>query len=79
VQRAAAQSKTGIDHAHGAAEALPFYKAGWSDCIYFSLSLFVSFANLEFLSRFFSLKWNYEGTVPCRELSPDVLSGQGRV
>jgi hypothetical protein len=27
---------------------VPIFQAGWSDCMYFSLSLFVSFAHLEF-------------------------------
>jgi hypothetical protein len=34
VQRATAQSKTGISRANGVAEAPPGFKAGWSDCMY---------------------------------------------
>jgi hypothetical protein len=40
VQRAKAQSKTGIFCDYGVAEAPPGFQAGWSYCIYF-LSLFV--------------------------------------
>jgi hypothetical protein len=57
-QRAAAQSITEIFLGYGVAEAPPGYQTGWSHCIYFSLSLFVSFAHLEFPSK--------EGTVPYR-------------
>jgi hypothetical protein len=40
VQRATAQSKTGIFRDFGVAEAPPGFQAGWSDCMYFfSLSL----------------------------------------
>jgi hypothetical protein len=39
VQRATAQSKTGIFHGYGAAEAPPVFQAGRSNCMYFSLSL----------------------------------------
>jgi hypothetical protein len=42
VQRATAQSKTGIFRDYGVAEAPPGFQAGWSDCIYF-LSLSVHF------------------------------------
>jgi hypothetical protein len=35
-------------HGYGVAEALPVFQAGWSDCMYFSLSLIISFAHLEF-------------------------------
>jgi hypothetical protein len=41
VQRATAQSKTGIFRDFGVAEAPPGFQAGWSDCMYFSLSLFL--------------------------------------
>jgi hypothetical protein len=44
VQRATAQSKTGIFRDCGVAEAPPCFQAGWSDCI-FSLS-FCSFCLL---------------------------------
>jgi hypothetical protein len=37
VQRAKAQSKTGIFRDYGVAEAPPGFQAGWSDCMYFSL------------------------------------------
>jgi hypothetical protein len=36
VQRATAQSKTGIFRDYGVAEAPPGFQAGWSDCMYFS-------------------------------------------
>jgi hypothetical protein len=40
VQRATAQSKTGIFRYFGAAEASPGFQAGWSDSMFFfSLSL----------------------------------------
>jgi hypothetical protein len=39
VQRATAQSKTGIFRDFGVAEAPPGFQAGWSDCMYFFLSL----------------------------------------
>jgi hypothetical protein len=38
VQRATAQSKTGIFRTYGVAEAIPGFQAGWSDCMYFFLS-----------------------------------------
>jgi hypothetical protein len=47
VQRATAQSKTGILRDYGVAEAPPGFQAGWSDCMYFfSLFLFILFADL---------------------------------
>jgi hypothetical protein len=50
VQRATAQSKTGIFRDYGVAEAPPGFQAGWSDCIYFfSLFLFILFAHLEII------------------------------
>jgi hypothetical protein len=52
VQRAKAQSKTGILRGYVVVEARPILQAGWSDCLHFSLSLFVSFAYLEFLFKF---------------------------
>jgi hypothetical protein len=42
VQRETAQSKTGIFRGYGVAEAPPGFQAGWSDCMYFSLSLSLS-------------------------------------
>jgi hypothetical protein len=49
VQRATAQSKTGILRDYGVAEARPGFQAGWSDCMYFfSLFLFILFAHLGF-------------------------------
>jgi hypothetical protein len=35
VQRATAQSKTGIFRDYGVAESPPGFQAGWSDCMYF--------------------------------------------
>jgi hypothetical protein len=35
MQRATAQSKTGIFSDYGVAEAPPGFQAGWSDCTYF--------------------------------------------
>jgi hypothetical protein len=49
VQRATAQSKTGFFRDYGVAEAPPGFQAGWSDCMYFSLFLFISFAHLEIM------------------------------
>jgi hypothetical protein len=43
VQRATAQSKTGIFLDDGLAKAPPGFQAGWSDCMYFFLSLSVRF------------------------------------
>jgi hypothetical protein len=41
VQRATAQSNTGMFRDYGVAEAPPGFQAGWSDCMYFfSLFLF---------------------------------------
>jgi hypothetical protein len=40
VQRATAQSKTGIFHDYGVAEVPPGFQAGWFGCMYF-FSLFV--------------------------------------
>jgi hypothetical protein len=39
VQRATAQSKTGIFSDFYVAEAPPGFQAGWSDCMYFFFSL----------------------------------------
>jgi hypothetical protein len=50
VQRATAQSKTGILLDYGVAEAPPGFQAGWSDCMYFSLS-FSSFCLLIWVFR----------------------------
>jgi hypothetical protein len=36
VQRATAQSKTGIFRDYGVAKAPPGFQVGWSDCMYFS-------------------------------------------
>jgi hypothetical protein len=43
VQRATAQSKTGFFRDYGVAEAPPGFQAGWSDCMYFFLSLSAHF------------------------------------
>jgi hypothetical protein len=43
VQRATAQSKTGIFRDCGVAEAPPGFQAGWSNCMHFFLSLSVHF------------------------------------
>jgi hypothetical protein len=55
VQRATAQSKTGIFRDYSVAEAPPGFQAGWSDCMYFfsSLFLFNLFAHLDFPWKFF--------------------------
>jgi hypothetical protein len=57
VQRATAQSKTGIFRDFGVAEAPPGFQAGWSDCMYFfslslSLSLLILPAHLGFPCKF---------------------------
>jgi hypothetical protein len=50
VQRATAQSKTGLFRDCGVAEAPPGFQAGWSDCMYFfSLFLFILFAHLDLM------------------------------
>jgi hypothetical protein len=46
VQRATAQSKTGIFRDYGVAEAPPGFQAGWSDCTYKFIFLFILFADL---------------------------------
>jgi hypothetical protein len=43
VQRETAQSKKGTFRGCGVAEAPPGFQAGWSDCMYFFLSLSVHF------------------------------------
>jgi hypothetical protein len=56
VQRATAQSKTGMFRDYGAAEAPPGFQAGWSDCMsdcmYFTLFLFILLGFLFFLVFF---------------------------
>jgi hypothetical protein len=53
VQRATAQSKTGIFRDYGVAEAPPGFQAGWSDCLYFfSLFLPILPAHLGFPCKF---------------------------
>jgi hypothetical protein len=47
VQRATEQSKTENFRDYGEAEAPPEFQAGWSDCMYFFLFLFILFAHLE--------------------------------
>jgi hypothetical protein len=42
VQTATAQSKTGLFRDFGVAKAPPGFQAGWSNCMYFSLSLCLS-------------------------------------
>jgi hypothetical protein len=54
--------KTEYCHGCGVAEAPPFFQAGWSGFLYFTLSLFVSFGNLGFMYVFCS----YEATVSYR-------------
>jgi hypothetical protein len=49
---ATAQSKAGFFRGYVVAEAPPGFQAGWSECMYFSLSFFVSFAHLEFRVSF---------------------------
>jgi hypothetical protein len=44
--------KAGIFLGFGVAEARPGFQAGWSDCMFFSLSLFILFAHLEFSCTF---------------------------
>jgi hypothetical protein len=61
VQRATAQSKTGIFRDNGIAEAPPVLQAGWSDCMYFSLS-FCSFCLLIWVFRVSFC--THEGTLP---------------
>jgi hypothetical protein len=50
MQRATAQSKTGIFRDYGVAEVPSGFQAGWSDCMYFfSLFLFILYAHLELM------------------------------
>jgi hypothetical protein len=63
VQRVTAQSKTGISFDYGVTEAPPGFKAGWSDCMYFSLS-FCSFCPLIWVFRVSFC--THEGTLPFR-------------
>jgi hypothetical protein len=50
MQRATAQSKTGIFRYYDVAEAPPGFQAGWSDCMnFFCLFLFTFFAHLELM------------------------------
>jgi hypothetical protein len=59
VQRATAQSKTGIFRDCGVAEALPGFQAGWSDCMdfFFSLSVhFVCSSGVTAAQKFVSLR-----------------------
>jgi hypothetical protein len=77
VQRATAQSKTGIFRDFGVAEAPPGFQAGCSDCMYFfslSLSLFILLAHLGFPCKFLYSR----GYRAVSKLSPDVLPGGGR-
>jgi hypothetical protein len=72
VQRAAAQSNTErFMITVGVAKGPPYNQAGWSDNVYFSRSLILSFAHLEFPSNFLCLL----GYIAVSELSPGVLSG----
>jgi hypothetical protein len=77
VQRAKAQSKTGIVRGYGVAEAPPGFQAGWSDCMYF----FLSFCPFSLLIWVFRVSFcTHEGTLPyrilaqmsCREEADDV-------
>jgi hypothetical protein len=53
VQRATAQSTTGIFRDYFVAEAPPGFQAGWSGCMYFSsLLLFILFSHLAFPWKF---------------------------
>jgi hypothetical protein len=66
VQRATAQSKTGIFRDHGVAEAPPGLQTGWSDGMYFFLS-FCLFCVLIWVFRVsFCI---HEGTLPYRSLT----------
>jgi hypothetical protein len=56
LERATAQSKTGIFRDYGVAEAPPGFQAGWSDCMYF-FSLFFQYICLSGISvRVFVLR-----------------------
>jgi hypothetical protein len=48
--------KTAILRGYGVAEAAPIYQTDCSDCMHFSLILFVSVAHLEILSTFLYLR-----------------------
>jgi hypothetical protein len=66
VQRARAQSKTGIFRDYGVAEAPPGFQAGWSDCMYFFL-LFLFTCLLIWVFRVSFC--THEGTLPYRSLA----------
>jgi hypothetical protein len=67
VQRATAQSKTGIFRDNGVAEAPPGFHAGWSDCMYFFKISFSSFCLL--IWNFRVSFYTHEGAVPYRSLA----------
>jgi hypothetical protein len=76
VQRATAQSKTGIFRDFGVAEAPPGFQAGLSDCMYFFLSLSVHFvcSSVVFVLVFVLMR------VHCRiEAQPRCLVGRRSV
>jgi hypothetical protein len=52
VQRATAQSKTGIFRDFGLAKAPPGFQAGWSDCMHFFLSLSVHFVKFNAIQKY---------------------------
>jgi hypothetical protein len=63
VQRAAAQSKTGIFRDYGVAEAPPGFQADWSDCMhFFFLFLFILFAHLEIMQPRHWSPWDDQTT-----------------
>jgi hypothetical protein len=64
VQRARAQSKTGIFRDYGLAEASPGFQAGWSDCMF---SLFLSLCSFCLLIWVFRVRFcTHKGTSPYR-------------
>jgi hypothetical protein len=68
VQRATAQSKTGIFRDYGVAEAPPGFQAGWSDCMYLFFSLSVHFVCSSRVSvYFFVLPYQSLTQMTCRE------------
>jgi hypothetical protein len=76
LQRATAQSKTGFFRDFGVAEAPPGFQAGWSDCMYFFLSLSAHLA----CSSGFSVLVSVLMMVHCRiEVVPRYLVGMRSV
>jgi hypothetical protein len=69
VQRATAQSKTGIFRDFGVAEAPPVFQADWSDCMYFFFSLCSSCLLIWVFRVSFC---THDGTLPFRSCAQKI-------